>query len=94
MENRAQHSLPSAEEALSRWGEMWKVLGFKEVGQSMGLVRGSLMDGPIHAGYCIYPRDYGSANRRQIVRTVARIDQYGSITPEEADVLSALLLGH
>lgn len=93
MENRAQRPPPSAEEALSRWGEMWKVLGFKEVGQSMGMVSGLLMDGPIHAGHYIYPQNVGSANRQQIVRTVARINQYGSITPEEADVLSALLLG-
>lgn len=94
MENRAQHSPPSAEEALRRWGEMWKVLGFRKINTSGVVVRAALIDSEPDTLYLAYPQNNGSLNERQIVRTMSRIDKYGPITPEEADVLSALLLGH
>lgn len=94
MENRAQHSLPLAEEALRRWGKLWEVLGFRNINTGGVVVRAALIDAEPDKLYSVYPQNNGSLNERQIVRTIPRIDKYGPITPEEADVLSALLLGH
>lgn len=93
MENIAHRPNPSAEEALQRWGELWEVLGFRKINTSGVVVRAGLIDAEPGALYLVYPQNNGSLNGRQTVRTIPRIDEYGPITPEEADVLSALLLG-
>lgn len=75
----------SAQEALVRWGELWEVLGAQE-----------MYVYPAANPYVSHTRDTAIFSEYRQVVSIEPAKFYANavrITPEEADVLQALLLG-